>query len=221
MTQNNEAVHKTFVIIIGGCLVGLSSALFLAWHKVPCILVEKHVTPSLHPRAIGYTPRTMEIYSSVGLKDKIPEMPKDRVLRRIQVESLNSEWEEKPMPWTPGKDRNPDAKEGSPFRSAAIAQDRLEPILYERAVALGAEVRRGHRMLDFDQDAESMVVMVSDAEQQQYEIKAQYMIAADGHSSPVRSKLDIEVSGAGYLDTVRSILFHAPTLDHDLERGCQ
>jgi putative polyketide hydroxylase len=35
------AIH-TPVLIVGGGVTGLSGALFLAWHGVGCLLVERH-----------------------------------------------------------------------------------------------------------------------------------------------------------------------------------
>jgi putative polyketide hydroxylase len=58
---------ETPVLIVGGSLVGLSMSLFLSWHEIPSILVEKHPSTSIHPRASGYNLRTMEIFSSIGL----------------------------------------------------------------------------------------------------------------------------------------------------------
>jgi putative polyketide hydroxylase len=48
--------ERTPVLIVGGGLVGLSTAAFLAWHDVPCLLVERHPDLLIHPRARGFTP---------------------------------------------------------------------------------------------------------------------------------------------------------------------
>jgi hypothetical protein len=58
----------TPVLVVGGGVTGLSSALFLAWHGVSCLLVERHPDLLIHPRARGLTPRTMELYRQVGLE---------------------------------------------------------------------------------------------------------------------------------------------------------
>jgi len=44
-------MQHTQVIILGGSLVGLSASLFLAYHGVPHVLVEKH--PSSSPPSAG------------------------------------------------------------------------------------------------------------------------------------------------------------------------
>jgi putative polyketide hydroxylase len=61
------------VLIVGGGLAGLSAAVLLAWRGVPCLLVERRVTTSRHPRARGINPRSMELLRS------IPELEADLV----------------------------------------------------------------------------------------------------------------------------------------------
>src|SRR5690348_14213451 len=91
-TENSMTRDSTSVLVVGGSLVGLSTALFLAWQGVPTVLVERHAGSSPHPRAIGYTPRTMELLRAVGLAERIPEVPHDFRLRRVRVESLAGAW---------------------------------------------------------------------------------------------------------------------------------
>src|ERR1041384_2585672 len=62
------AEERTSVLVVGGALTGLSSAVFLAWHGVPCLVVERHPDLLIHPRLRGITPRTVEIYRQVGLE---------------------------------------------------------------------------------------------------------------------------------------------------------
>ena len=59
--------QPTSVLVVGGSLVGLSAAVFLAWRGGPTVLVERHPGSSPHPRAIGYTLRTMALFRVVGL----------------------------------------------------------------------------------------------------------------------------------------------------------
>jgi len=74
------------VLIVGGGLAGLSAALFLAWRGVSVVLVEKHAGSSLHPRAIGFTTRTLELFRAVAISEHVPETPLGHGRpRRIQV----------------------------------------------------------------------------------------------------------------------------------------
>ena len=83
--------QPTSVLVVGGSLVGLSAAVFLAWRGGPTVLVERHPGSSPHPRAIGYTPRTMELFCAVGLGRRIPQVPPGtrRRPRRVRVGSAS------------------------------------------------------------------------------------------------------------------------------------
>ena len=63
--------QDTSVVVVGGSLVGLSALLFLSHYGVPTILIECHAGSSLHPRAIGYTTRTIELLRTGGIDSKI------------------------------------------------------------------------------------------------------------------------------------------------------
>jgi len=214
---------STSVLIVGGGLAGLSCALFLAWRGVPTVLVEKHPASSPHPRAVGFTTRTLEIYRAVGLGPHIPQIPLGHGRpRRVAVESLAGQWSAE-AEWSPGKPRDPDdapppGAEYSPCTGAAIAQDRLEPILREHAIKLGADVRMSTEMISFEQDAAGVTALLRDPDGCDYQLRADYMIAADGHSSPVRLALGIGRSGHGFMRIVRSVMFHAD-LDEYLGSG--
>ena len=131
----------TSVLVVGGSLVGLSMATFLAWHDVPVILVERHPGTSPHPRAVGYTPRTMELLRSVGIQDQIPEVPADFTLLRARVESLTGQWFGEPEWRSDQVDMIlPDY---SISRGATIAQDGMEPILRRRALHHRGALSRG------------------------------------------------------------------------------
>src|SRR5918994_636404 len=69
----NGAEETTPVLIVGGGLTGLSTALFLSWHGVRPLLVERHPDLLIHPRARGFTQRTTELFRQVGLEPAIRE----------------------------------------------------------------------------------------------------------------------------------------------------
>jgi putative polyketide hydroxylase len=215
----------TSVLIVGGGLVGLSAAMFLAWRGVRTVLVERHAGSSPLPRAIGFMTRTMELYRAVGLGSQIPQVPPGYGRpRRLKVESLAGKWATEEVAWTPDKpgakgDGRPKAKiEYSVCTAAALAQDRLEPILRTHAMELGADVRLSTTLMSFEQDAAGVTASLRHRDGSEYALRAEYMIAADGHSSPIREALGIGRDGRGFLRTVRSILFCA-SLEQYLESG--
>ncbi|KAJ5204583.1 uncharacterized protein N7498_005462 [Penicillium cinerascens] len=208
------------VIVAGASLVGLSAALCLASHQVPTIVLEKHSGISKHPRAIGFTTRTMEIYHSLGIENEDPA-PEDFKLERAHVESITGKWldssswsdtERKPKPEKP---KEQPTKLGSPkkeysfARGSAIPQDKLEPILESLALERGAEIRRQQKLINIEQDDEGVTVTVEDSKGQHQTIRGSYLIAADGNRSTVRELLQIPRQGRGFMQNLHSVLFHA------------
>lgn len=236
-SQASMAESRTQVVVVGGSLVGLSAAVFLAARGVPHIVIERHVGSAVHPRAVGFTQHSMEFFraSAVGLGDRIPQVDPSFRLRRVRVASLatlDKVLEE--TLWTPdikptgapasGGSKPPPPKQSSysPCTGAAIAQDRLEPILRARACELGSDIRQGQEMVSFHQDEQGVTLVTKDRKTgEECVIRAQYMIACDGAKGGVRDALGIGREGVGHLQTVQSVLFRCPGADQYLSRGYQ
>ncbi|MFD4673880.1 FAD-dependent oxidoreductase [Lentzea sp. NPDC058450] len=207
---------RTSVLVVGGGLAGTSAALFLAWRGVDVILVEKHPGSSPHPRAVGFNGRVGELLRAVGLEGALPasRMAKGFGIRRVRCASLVGERFEETF-WTPPAQLSD--VEYSPTAGVGVAQDRMEPLLRDKARELGADIRMSTRMLEFAQDDEGVTALVQ-GDGEPYEIRADYLVAADGHRSPVREQLGITRTGRGYMHTSRSVLFRAP-LEEYLKDG--
>ena len=240
---------ETSVIVVGGSLVGLSAAMFLAARGVSTVVIERHAGSSPHPRAIGYTTRTMELLRSIDLESEVPQITGAMKPRRTKVESLSGKWygetawsgESKPSgqgrsgrPGETGNQNTPDQHQApgkpasgfppstathSPCGNAAIAQDRMEPILRQKALSSGAELRLGCKMKSFSQSPSGVTVIATDHSGADFTVAGRYLIAADGAGSSIRETLGIGRHGLGYLRTLRSILFHAPSLARYLDGG--
>jgi putative polyketide hydroxylase len=144
--------------------------------------------------------------------------------RRVAVESLAGKWSAETQ-WTPEKPDDSRASgtpqttiEYSPCTGAAIAQDRMEPILRGKAIAFGSDVRMNTSLTSFDQDATGVTARLLHRDGSEYSLRANYMIAADGHASPIREALRIGRRGHGLVRIMRSVLFRA-SLDEYLESG--
>lgn len=216
--------EETSVLIVGGGLSGLTTAVALGTFGVPTILLERRPGHMQHPRADGFNPTTVEIFRSLGFtKDLIPEKPLGFKLQRVRVHSLAGEWFEE-LAWNPQKqaeagDQKPPEKEFSPYRGASTPQDLLEPILVQRAIDLGVDVRFSHEFVSLKQDDENITCTVNIRNGSSYNIVAKYLVAADGHRSPVREALSISRSGHGHVSSVKSVLFRSPALAPYLSRG--
>ena len=59
------------VLIIGGSLVGLTTAMLLGEHGVPSLSVERHAGTAIHPRAGHFQLGTTEMLRQAGLEDTV------------------------------------------------------------------------------------------------------------------------------------------------------
>ncbi|MFJ5136473.1 FAD-dependent oxidoreductase [Streptomyces sp. NPDC088707] len=202
-----EAGHRTPVLIVGGSLVGLSTALFLGRLGVPHTLVERHAGTSIHPRGRGNNLRTMELFRSAGIAPAIQEAAS--VLARnngiLQTPSLVGdvgEWLFKEI------DPGGGVARFSPSGWCLCSQNDLEPVLRERAGELGGDLRFSTELMSFEQDAEGVTAQVKSRESGEHTtIRADYLVAADGPRSPVRERLGIGQRGQGDLFHNVSITF--------------
>src|ERR1700757_3964226 len=70
VTGQDEEIQVP-VLIVGGSLVGLSTALLLARYGIESLVVERHSGTAIHPRAGHFNLRTLEILRSAGLEDTV------------------------------------------------------------------------------------------------------------------------------------------------------
>jgi putative polyketide hydroxylase len=205
--------EPTPVVIVGGGLAGLSMALFLSWHDVPCLLVERHRGTSPHPRARGIHPRAMEMMRSAGLETAIRSAASARALadnsgviaaQSLAGKELGALQEQYLM------DVRTDLSALSPTSWCLCHQDEFEPILRARAEELGARIRFGTELVSFTQDAEGLTALLRNRDTAATDsVRASYLIAADGPASPVRTSLGIPFEGTEPLGHYLNIHFRS------------
>lgn len=193
------------VLVVGAGLAGLSAAMFLGVHGVPALVVERHATTSLHPKARGQFPHTMEALRVAGVDRRIAAAaPADPGFHIVVAESVTGRVYNDIV-----VDTAPDFGALSPAGWANASQERVEPILADRARELGAELRFSTELVSFTQDEDGVTALLADGTT----VRARYLVAADGHRSPVREALGIGTHGRGDLGRSSGVLF-----DGDLGR---
>ena len=196
------------VLIIGGSLVGLTTAMLLGHHGVRSLSVERHAGTAIHPRAGHFQLRTMETIRQMGLEDRVRTKSLETYSATggiIAVESLAGR-----ELATYVKELNEGVEGFSPTVRVFINQDALEPILRERAIELGATVRNRTEAVDLDQDDDGVTATLRDLDSgTESTVRAQYVVAADGNRSPTRARLGIGMRGHEELSRSITIYFRA------------
>ncbi|MCX5515929.1 monooxygenase [Kaistia algarum] len=173
--------EKSSILVVGAGPVGLTLALALARHGVPVRIIEKLAQILPYCRAIGVTPRTLEVWSDLG------------VARDIIDAGL----------WLTGaRIYNPDGSfrdltrdyPDLPFSPLGIPQYSTESVLQQHLARLGVRVEREASLGSLAQQGDEVAVEI-DTAQGRESATFRYVIGCDGAHSMVRKALDIAFEG--------------------------
>ncbi|MCA1186726.1 MULTISPECIES: FAD-dependent monooxygenase [unclassified Saccharopolyspora] len=89
----------------------------------------------------------------------------------------------------------------NPMYALGVPQRRIEQVLEERALELGAEIRRGHELVGLAQDTDFVAVDVVGPDGP-HRLRARYLVGADGGRSQTRKLSGIGFPGATKDDVV-------------------
>ena len=187
LPSQHAGSRRHSVVIVGSGPAGLVTALLLAQFGVPSVVLTAELQVSQGSRAIVFTRRTMEILQQVGID------------RRVSDSGL---------PWRCG---NSFYRGQQVFRMEAPhdPDDRFHPMInlqqqYVEEYLLDAcraqpliDLRWGNKVVQIDQwgDVASAVI---DTPEGPYTLEADWLIAADGGRSGIRSAMNLQMEGASY-----------------------
>lgn len=193
------------VLIVGGGLSGLASALFLAKHNINYLLLERHQSTAIHPKAGGITFRTMELFRELGLEQRIRLAGKalENCRGRIAVHTI-AEANKEELAQMRANQYGNDEKllqkiEGiSPSKQTACYQIILEEMMLQKARTLGGELSFYHELVSYEQNEHGVIATIRNRETEEESIiHCDYVIAADGANSKIREQLGISTEGRG------------------------
>ncbi len=196
------------VLVVGGSLVGLTTAAQLGAHGVRSLVVERHPGTAIHPRAASFHQRTMEIFRGLGIQQSVQDAAAREFVQNgaiMAVESLAG----KELAYFQ-TNYNQGVEELSPTPRLFLTQIGLEPLLRDRACELGADVRFNTELVSFSQDADSVRAVIRDrTDGTENTVTADYLVAADGAHSMVRRQLGIGLAGRGDFARCITIYFRS------------
>ena len=129
-SKDFDTLETTDVLVVGAGPAGLVTAIGLAQHGVPTLLVERRADLSSFPRATGISPRTMEIMRGWGLEQRVRDVAFEALpLGRVAPTLTSPEGETVPLGFPTEEELRP----VSPTTYAGAAQDAFEPVLADEA----------------------------------------------------------------------------------------
>ena len=182
------------VLIVGGGPVGLTTSIYLSLFGIESLLIERHPGTAILPKARGINARTMEMYRQLGLDAEIRAagMPERFTGTILWSESLSGREIKRLHPGR-GSAANASLSAAS---NCGCSQDVFEPLLLRRAEAAGADrLRFGTDLVAWEASIDGVRATVRNASGEDEEVRARYLVAADGARSKVRVQLGIERQG--------------------------
>ncbi|WP_066462892.1 rifampin monooxygenase [Sanguibacter suarezii] len=164
------------VVVVGAGPTGLMLASELRLHGVEVVVLEKGLEPTQHVRSLGLHVRSIELMDQRGLLE--------RFLAHGTTYPLGG--------YFAGIDHAVPAHldTAHPY-ILGIPQPETDCLLAERALELGATVRRGSELVDLRQDRRGVTAVLADASR----LRAQYVVGCDGGRSTVRKLLSVPFPG--------------------------
>lgn len=183
----HPAQERKKVVIVGSGPSGMVAALELARYGVASVVLSAELQFSQGSRAIVFTRRSMEILQQVGVADRMTEGG---------------------LPWRFGNSyyRNklcfrmdmPHDADDRFFPMINVQQQYMEEYLHDACQANPLiDFRWGNKAVEVEQ-SDNLAVVSVDTPEGVYKLEAEWVIAADGGRSGIRTAMDLQMEGASY-----------------------
>jgi putative polyketide hydroxylase len=207
------AAEEFEVVVVGAGPGGLAAAVTLGSYGADTLVVDRRLSPSTLPRATVASTGTMELLRSFGLE------------RRARERSIDVEWQAWACPTLAAADEGETVDVGLPTRGqaalvsptspACLPQDELEPLLEQHLGSFpSVRLERGVELLRLERGSDGgHVLTLAGPSGRRREVRARYVIGADGMRSRVREALGIATEGAEKIAERLAVLVRAPLWD--------
>ena len=203
---------ETDVLVVGSGPAGGAAALALSTYGVKNVLITKYGWLADTPRAHITNQRTMEVLRDLGVEPEVmaKATPQHLMGNNVFCTSLAGDELGRLQTWGTHPARQADYTLASPTSICDVPQTLMEPILLGNAAARGTKVRFDSEYLSLVQDEHGVTATVRDRLRgDTYEIRAKYLLGADGGRSKVAEDLGLPFEGKMGVAGSMNIVFEA------------
>lgn len=187
LPSQHPVQERKKVAIVGSGPAGMVTALELARHGVPSVVLSAELQFSQGSRAICFTRRSMEILQQVGVADRMTESG---------------------LPWRFGNSfyRNqlcfrmeaPQDPDDRFYPIINVQQQFMEEYLHDACTANPLiDFRWGNKVVQVAQQ-DGYAVATVDTPEGEYQLETNWLVDASGGRSAIRSAMNLEMEGASY-----------------------
>ena len=197
--QDSELRPETDVLVVGAGPVGLSVGLQLAQASIDAQIVERRPSLSLHPKANGIFSRTMEVFRQWGIGERVAEvaLPPEQCLGFAWLTRMNG-IELGRIMFAQNVEELIDGHScASPEIPRFAPQDRIERLLADeigRSSSVGLQL--GQQVVGIEQSDGYATVTVQGPDGLRRQVRARYVVAADGSRSSVKELMGLPEDAA-------------------------
>lgn len=178
------------VLVVGAGPVGLLLGAELQRAGVVVSVIDKMPARGFFCKALGITPRTLEIFDDIGIVDRA-------IAAGVWLTGVET-WIDGTM--APGRSmRLPE--HGLPYGSLSLAQYETERLLEAAFAEHGGQVNYGFVLERFEDNTDRVKAYLTDAHGEKHVVRCKWLVGCDGAHSKVRSALGLSFEGEQYPQT--------------------